>query len=88
MKLIELAKSFPDGRTLQYHRVCELSITVNEPTMMVVVGSWSSKEMAASQAVAEATVAIPMPYSQQVSQNILGEILRLPGWAGGKIVDG
>lgn len=87
MKLLKLTRQLADGRTTEYHRVVELSVSDGASTMMVLFGSWASREDASTQTRPEATYAIEVANVPELYPQLLDIIHALPEWSAGEIVD-
>lgn len=87
MKLLKLTRQLADGRTTEYHRVVELSVSDGASTMMVLFGSWASREDASSQTRPDATYAIEVANVPELYPQLLEVIHALPEWSAGEIVD-
>lgn len=87
MKLLKLTRQLADGRTTEYHRVVELSVSGGASTMMVLFGSWMRLEDASMQTRPEATYAVEVANVPELYPQLLDIIHALPEWSAGEIVD-
>lgn len=88
MKVIKLLKTLPDGRLVEFHRVDDLIIDASNPTVAnIVLGSWSSIPAVLSNTIPEAKSLIQLPNTLEVMSSILENILLIPDWAAGELLE-
>lgn len=88
MKVIKLLKGLPDGRVVEYHRVDDLIIDASNPTVAsIVLGSWNTIAAILGNTTPDARSLIELPNTAEVMLSILENILLMPDWAAGEIID-
>lgn len=87
MKVIQLDMPLLDGRIAKFHRVYEMSIDVNQPTMTILFGSWCDQEAVVSQIKPDITWSIEMPNDASIHPFLLEQISATQPWNAGQIVD-
>lgn len=87
MRVIHLERTLPDGRVMQYHRIHEYSIAVGEPNMLALLGSWATADGAKTAGPPEAVTAICFPNNPDLHMVMLEQVILLPDWSAGQIVE-
>jgi hypothetical protein len=86
MKTIQLQKSLPDGRVVNFHRIHEISFIAPAGTIIVLLGSWESFAGAFGMEMPASVQEIQVSNGgniQAVIEGFLEHLLTLPEWSGG-----
>lgn len=90
MKYIQLSKIFPDGRTLNFHKLHEINY-LPDNNLVFKLGSWTNYHDMEASGTPEAVLSIPVDLGQNTVDTkidlFLDDLLLLPEWAAGIVVD-